>query len=319
MADLRPVVQDARVFALLNEHFLLPVTDLVPVEGGSIARTFAFHTGSQDYIIRFNLDKMLTSNFPKEAYLWQKLASTQIPMPPVLWVGRLDDLHFEISRRMPGKTLLQHRPEELKQLFPQIMETLNNIHHVDVSDTQGYGVFDDQGKGMDSGWHKFLKKVAQEEVEQDYFGKWHHMFEDTFLERDRFEHIYQHMLHLLNFCPEERYLVHGSISLNNMLASNGKLTAVLDWIDARYGDFVYDIAILDYWSPGLRVRERFLEYYQKRQFTVPRYEERILCYQCYTTLGAMRFFAKSDQEESYQWACETILQKIQSFNMKPDA
>ncbi len=311
MLDLRPVVEETQVLALLNEHFSMAVTDLVSVEGGSVARTFAFRLGSQDYIIRFNLDKMLTSNFPKEAYLWQKLASTSIPMPPVLQVGRLDNLYFAISRKMPGKTLMHYKPEEIEQLFPQIIETLDTIHHIDVSNTQGYGVFDYRGRGMASGWRDFLREIAYEEVEQDYFGKWHHMFDDTFLERDVFEKIYQHMLSLLDSCPEERYLVHGSISFNNMLALNGKLTAVLDWLDARYGDFVYDIAILDYWSPRLRVSEHFRQYYQERRFVVPEYETRILCYQCYMTLGAMRFFAKSNAEKSYQFVRALILEKLQ--------
>jgi fructosamine-3-kinase len=100
MPDLRPVVTETQVLTLLNAYFTSPVTDLTPVEGGSVARTFAFRTQDQDYIIRFNLDKMLTSNFPKEAYLWQKLASTQIPIPPVVQVGRLGQLHFAISRKM---------------------------------------------------------------------------------------------------------------------------------------------------------------------------------------------------------------------------
>ncbi len=311
MPDLRPVVTDAHVLALLHERFSTPVTDLVSVEGGSVARTFAFRTGSQDYIIRFNLDKMLASNFPKEAYLWQKLASTQIPIPPMLQVGRLGDLYFAISRKMPGNTLFHFTPEEIEQMFPQIMETLNAIHHVDVSNTQGYGVFNDQGRGMASSWHTFLRRIAHEELEQDYYGKWHHLFDDTFLERDVFEQVYQQMLRLLDFCPEERYLVHGSLSLANMLALNGKLTAVLDWLDARYGDFVYDIAILDYWSPGLRVHEHFQQYYQERQIMIPAYEERILCYQCYVTLDAMRFFAKSGQEKSYQRVCARMLEKFQ--------
>ena len=310
MPDLRPVVADTRVLALLNERFSTSVSDLEHIDGGSVARTFAFRAGGQEYIIRFNLDKMLSSNFPKEAYVWQKLASTSIPMPPILQVGRLDDLHFAISRKMPGKTLMHHKPNEIGSMFPQIMETLDAIHHIDVSSTQGYGVFDDRGRGMASSWHNFLKMVSQEEREQDYFGKWHHMFDDTFLERDIFEKIYRHMVRLLPFCPEDRYLLHGGISLSNMLALNGKLTAILDWLDARYGDFVYDIAILDYFSPILYVRDRFQKYYQERQVVVPGYEERILCYQCYLTLNAMRFYAKSGQEESYRAVCESMLQKL---------
>ncbi len=311
MPDLRPVVQETQVLALLNEHFSTPVTDLVHMEGGSVARTFAFRVGGQDYIVRFNLDKMLTSNFPKEAYLWQKLASTHIPMPPIIQVGRLEELHFAISRKMPGKMLVEHTPTEVVQMVPQIMETLDAIHHIGVSNTRGYGVFNYHGKGMSRSWHNFLKRVADEEVEQNYYGKWHHMFDDTFLERNVFDNFYQHMLHLLAFCPEQRYLVQGSTSLNNMLAQDGKITAILDWLDARYGDLVYDIAGLDYWYPWLHVSERFQQFYQERQVLVPAYEERMLCYQCYITLDGMRFYAKSDQEKSYQTIRTRMLQKLQ--------
>lgn len=310
MPDLRPIVADSQVLVLLNRHFSEPVTELVAIEGGLVARTFAFRAGEQEYIIRFNLDRMLTSNFPKEAYVWQKLASTAIPMPPIVQVGRMDDLHFAISQKMPGKMLAQHTPTEVEQMLPQIMEIFDAIHHVDVSDTQGYGVFDYRGKGMSSSWHNFLRKVADEEVEQDYFGKWHHLFDDTFLERDLFEDVYQHMLHLLNYCPEDRYLVQGSASLNNMLAQDGNITAVLDWLDARYGDFVYDITYLDYWCPWLRVSERFQQYYQEHQMIIPDYEKRILCYQCFITLGAMRFYAKSGQEQSYQFVRAVALERL---------
>lgn len=311
MPDLRPVVQETQVLALLGQHFSTPITDLVPVEGGSVARTFAFRTDGEEYIIRFNLDKMLGSNFPKEAYVWRKLASTSIPMSPIIKVGRLEELHFAISRKIPGKMLAEHTPTEVKQVFPQIMEILYAIHSVDIHDTQGYGVFNYQGKASIPSWASFLKRVADEEVEQDYYGKWHAMFDDTFLERDVFDHIYQHMVRLLAFCPEQRYFVYGSASLNNILAQSGKITAFLDWLDAKYGDFVYDIAVLDYWYPWLQVQERAQQFYQEHQIHISAYKERILCYQCYQTLDAMCFYAKSDQEQSYQWVRMLMLQKLQ--------
>ena len=310
MPDLRPVVPDARVLELLQERFAPSATDLVPVEGGSVARTFAFRSGEEAYIIRFNLDRMLRSNFPKEAYLWQKLSSTSIPMPPVLQVGRLGDLQYAISRKMPGKTLSQSTPHELEQLFPQILATLHALHQVDVRNTDGYGVFDEEGRGMASSWHTFLQAIAEEELEHDYYGKWHRLFEETFLERTVFDRVHQQVLRLLPSCPEERFLVHGNPGLGNLLAQDGTLAAVLDWLDARYGDFVYDIAYLDYWLPGLRVRERFGRFYQERGIHVPAYAERILCYQCYVTLDAMRFYAKSGQEQGYTWVCSRILEQL---------
>jgi hypothetical protein len=59
---------------------------------------------------------MLTSNFPKEAYLVRKLARTSLPVAPLVRVGRLGDLHFAISRKLPGKMLQEHTPQEVQAL-----------------------------------------------------------------------------------------------------------------------------------------------------------------------------------------------------------
>jgi hygromycin-B 4-O-kinase len=313
MPDLRPMVDHDQVFTLLSQHFTGPITELTPIEGGQVARTFAFRAGEQDYVVRFNKDNMLTSNFPKEAYVYQKLASTRIPIPPLLQVGRLGDLHFAISHKVPGKMLEQHTPQEVERLLPQLIETLDAIHQVDVSDTQGYGVFNDLGKGMSSNWRGFLLSIEREEDERDYFGKWHHLFADSFLERDLFEKISQRMKSLLQYCSTERSLLHGNYSLRNILAQDGKITAVLDWVNAMYGDFVYDLAGLDFWCSWLHVSEHFQQYYQERQREVSFYAERLLCYQCYHALGGLRFFAASANEPAYQMTRWIILQKLDAF------
>jgi len=310
MLDLRPAVSQVAVLALLHDEFAAPVSDVVPVEGGPVERKFDFRAGDQEYIIRFNLDRMLTANFPKEMYLWQKLAQTSIPMPPVLQVGRLGELHYVITRKMPGSELMRLRPPEIATLFPQVMETLDTLHGIDISDSHGSGVFDDHGRGMSTSWHAFLRQIADEEQPNDYFGAWHYLFDDTFLEREIFFRIYDRMLQLLQYCPEERHLVHGSLSLANFLADPGQLTAVLGWLDARYGDFVYDSASLDFWTPALQVQERVRTHYREQQILVPAYEERMLCYQCYVALGAMRFYATGGEEQSYETVRARILERL---------
>ena len=313
MPDLRPTVDQGQVLTLLGQHFSEPIGELTPVEGGQVACTFAFRAGEQEYIIRFNKDNMLTSNFPKEEYVYRKLAPTRIPMPPILRVGRLGELHFAISRKVVGKMLEQHTPQEVEQMLPQLIDLMDAIHQLDVSGTRGYGTFDYHGNGLSTSWRNYMLLVGQEEDERDYFGKWYHLFEDTFLERDLFEDLYQRMKSLLEYCPEERYLLHGSASLRNTLAENGEITALLDWIDAKYGDSLYDVAYLDYWCGWLHVSERFLEYYRAQRREVPFYAERILCYQCHHALGGMRFFAASGHEQGYQMTRALIRQKLDAF------
>lgn len=198
-------------------------------------------------------------------------------------------------------------------MVPQLIDLLDAVHQLDVSDTSGYGTFDYLGNGLSSSWRNSLLLIGQEEDERDYFGKWYHLFDDTFLERDLFKDLYQRMKHLLAYCPEERYLVYGSVSLRNTLAENGRITALLDWIDAKYGDFLYDVAYLDYWCGWLRVSERFLEYYRAQRREVPFYAERVLCYQCHHALGGMRFFAASGDEQGYQLTRAIIRQKLDAF------
>ncbi len=146
MSDLRPVVASEQVLALLGQHFGAPISYLVSVEGAQVARTFAFRANAQEYIIRFNHDTMLDSNLPKEVYLIRKFAGTAIPLPPLLHVGRVGELHFAISCKMPGQMLELLSPQEVRDLVPQILDILAAIHGIDVSDTQGYGVFSDQGR-----------------------------------------------------------------------------------------------------------------------------------------------------------------------------
>lgn len=312
MRDLRAVVNPEDVLNLLSRYFKQPAVGMAPVDSGPMMRTFSFAIGKEEYLIRFNKDNMLTSNLPKEEYITRKLAPTRIPVRPIVQTGRLGELFFAISRKVPGKVAASMPAQEVKRLLPQIISTLDSIHHVDVSDTSGYGVFDLLGRGMSMSWRGFLELIAKEEDERDYFGKWHHLFDDTFLERNLYERIYDRMTSLLDYCPSERYLVHGSYSLYSILVDDGRITAVQDWFDARYGDFVYDIAGLDFWFPWLGVREAFQLYYKEREVEVPSYPERMLCYECYVALGGMRFFAFAGNEPSYRTARSLILQKLDS-------
>jgi hygromycin-B 4-O-kinase len=84
------------------------------------------------------------------------------------------------------------------------------------------------------------------------------------------------------------------------LAAVGRITAVLDWLDAQYGDFLYDVAWLDFWSSGFAFPER----------CVAHYAERILCYQRSIALNVLRFFAQRQNVEAYRFARHAILSHL---------
>lgn len=155
-------------------------------------------------------------------------------------------------------------------------------------------------------WKGFIARIIEEERPDGCYGRWHTLFRTTFLERDLFETVCDHMLRLLQVCPEERYLVHGGYGNDNVLAQGGKVTAVLDWIDAMYGNFVYDIAWIDFWARGIDFPELFRQVYTSHGMSLAQYQERIACYKCYMGLDAMCFFAKTGDREGYRSTCRIL-------------
>lgn len=305
MPDIKPVVEQQDVIALLQQYFAGPVTQLLPLEGGEIARTFAFTAEQQEYVIRFN--QHMGANFEKEAWLYPRLAAAGIPIAPLVQIGRFHDLHFAIAHKIAGKRMNTLLRDEFRAIIPQLITILNTIHHIDISDTQGYGCIGDDGVGLLTSWQERFVNLKEEEPEWEFYGKWHVMFEQTFLERDFFFDTYERMTQLLNYVPEERYLVHSNYGFSNLLVHEGRITAVLDWIDGSYGDFVFDIAWLSFWLPEARFPELFRQHYATQSVSIPAYDERLLCYQYAIGLDALRFYAKANRPDAYQSSKRRIL------------
>lgn len=309
MTSVKPLVAEAAVLDVIGRHLPGPIEQLQSVSGGQIAQTFSFVVDGHAYVLRFTAH--MGANLDKELFIQRLLAKSRVPFPRVLHVGRLGTLHFAISERMPGEPLTTLSPEQYAATIPALMQTLDEIHGIDISSTGGHGIFSDDGTGFFPSWRAFLAHIREEEPEWDFYGKWYRLFDTTFLERDFWEALYARMIELLDLCPEDRYLVHGGYGYGNVLAQDGRVTAVLDWLDAKYGDFVYDVASLDIWDPALDLAGRFAEHYMQVGVETPHYGERVLCYQCYMALDALRFFAKTKQHESYQWIRARIASKLQ--------
>ncbi|HEY6540487.1 MAG TPA: aminoglycoside phosphotransferase family protein [Ktedonobacteraceae bacterium] len=310
MPAIKPALSDEQVITLLQEHFPTPLEHLTVINSGQIAQTYSFTAGGQEYIVRFNRDNM-GANFPKEAFIAGRITSPRIPIPRVVHIGRFQELHYSITVKVPGRPLDQLPAAEYARLLPEVIRTLDAIHHIDVSNwPPRYGVFDDHGVGLSASWRSYLTSIRDEEEDWNFYGKWHTLFDTTFLERDVFDSVYNEMSRLLDRCPEERNLLHGCYGFSNVIAHEGSITGVLDWIDAKYGDFVYDIAWLDFWAPEAQHGELFRHYYARQGISVPAYGERLRCYQCYIGMDALRFAAKSNQPNAYRWSHKRIFELI---------
>jgi hygromycin-B 4-O-kinase len=301
MESVKPEVTTEKVLILLAGTFNVPIEGLSELEGGLVAKALSFRAGGRDYVLRFMTGKMEAS-YAKEEFLYRNFASPELPIPEVVRVGNYEDLFFCISRKLPGRGLKSLTNEEYEKAMPSLMQTLLAIHRCDVSRWAGYGWIGDDRDGLFPSWKRFLAHANEEEREDGFFGKWHSLFESSFLERSLFDDVYGRMAELLKYCPEKRWLLHGGYGNDNVLAEGGRVTAVLDW-EAMYGDFAYDIAWIDFWPRGVDHVEILGQYYEKAGMPMENYRERIACYKHYLGLGAMKFFAKTKNRQAYDWTC----------------
>ncbi|PZS00969.1 MAG: hypothetical protein DLM69_05700 [Candidatus Chloroheliales bacterium] len=297
MPSVKPQLTDEEVRTLLTERFAAPDGELRLVEGGQIAQTVAFTANGQAYILRINPPTV--PNFEKDAYIYRRYATPRLPIPPIYQLGTMGWLSYAISQMMPGKNMIGLPTAEVASYVPALIETLDAIHASDVSSSTGYGAFDEHGIGPYHSWREFMISVGDEHEPGSFYGRWHSLFDDTFLARDVWDRIYAAMMRLLDYCPEQRWLLHADYAFGNVLVQDGRITAVLDWANAMYGDFLFDVAWLDHVLPDHQILDRCAAYYAAQGRTIIHYRERLLCYRYLITLDSMRFYAKVGKEAEY--------------------
>jgi len=297
MLSIKPQLSDAAVRDLLTERFAPPTGELRALAGGQIAQTITFTANGQAYVLRINPPTF--PDFEKDAYVYRHYASPRLPIPPIYQLGTVDGLPYAISPMMPGKNMIDLPAAEIASYIPALIETLDAIHASDVSSSTGYGAFDGRGVARYHSWRTFVTSVGDEHEPGTFFGNWHSLFDETFLERDVWARIYAAMLSLLDYCPEDRWLLHADYAFGNVLVQAGQITAVLDWANAMYGDFLCDVAWLHHVLPDHQVLDRCAAYYAAQGRPIANYAERLLCYRCLITLDSMRYCAKVGREADY--------------------
>ena len=273
------------------------------ITDGEGSQGFFFSSNNRDYVIRVN---RRLNGFEKDKYAYEHFYSKDIPIPKTNLLGKLNkNLYFSITERAKGKLLSDCSEKEKYSSMPSIIKTLDAIHTVNISNTQGFGSFDSQGKAN-------FQSCADALTEQitrmpEGFKK---EADNELLEKDVIEYLLKKYKALLKYCPEIKYLVHGDFGSNNATVDNHQITGVFDWELALYGDFLYDVAWLDFWGGNIDFKGIFLKHYQEKGVDTENYEERILCYKLNFGIGALMFYVNSGQEKKYLYAKAELMKIV---------
>ncbi|MBW7458920.1 phosphotransferase family protein [Paenibacillus sepulcri] len=306
MSDIKSDMDGQSAAAFLQDYWGEPVSGLEAIEQGEVNRAYFFRFREQDYVVRFNAQE---SGFQKERYLSDHFGSDELPIPAIIEIGPVNGMYFAISKRAAGKTLVQYDADQLPLLQSVLIKLFAGINKLNVGETQGFGWILPSGNGSQASWQAHLES-SFDEKEPGFWQGWHGLFEGSFLDKGLFDALYGKMMRLAAYSQEERYLVHGDFHTGNLIADGPRLTGVIDWEMAMYGDYMFDLSTFDLWSPHVRLPELYYKHCQAEGREIRHFEERFLSALLCKGLDALRFYARTNDEHAYVYVRDDLLRRI---------
>lgn len=269
------------------------IAHLIFIVGGEGSQAFSFERAGEWFVIRVHRDR---ENFEKDAYAADHFSSDKLPIPQVLNIGTMTDGHsICITRKVEGIALSDFDHAQTHKLMPRVMDMLDAIHAAPIPQG-GYGWIDGKGHARCNTWSESLLSI-----ETDSYYDWANTIRDTCMEASVQVRLMIQLQELVPRMPNARTLVHGDVGMDNALSDGEKITGVIDWANAQYGDPLFDVAWLHVWWKKVPFAELYRQHAEKNEIVFEEYETRLKCYATHIGLGALGFFAKSNQPKKYEW------------------
>jgi hygromycin-B 4-O-kinase len=286
-------VSDAQLQAFLIERLAADVRNVAAVGHGEWSKAFTFDgRAGAEYVARFST---FEEDFAKDR-LAARYRSPDLPIPPILDMGRVFGGFYAISPRAAGTHLDELDRPHLEAALPALFRALDAARGADLSTSSGYGGWDAEGTAPFPTWGAALLDVANDRPTGRTHG-WRDRLATSRTGSGPFELALRRLRELVDVCPEQRYLVHSDLLNYNVLVSDDNISAVIDWGCSLYGDFLYDVAWLAFWSPwypawqGVDFLSEAARHYAAIGLDVPRLEERLRCYQVHIGLDGQAYNA----------------------------
>ena len=284
---------------------------LFSVKEGQESQAYWYKYNDAEYIIQINPKE---EGFKKDQYANKHFCSEKVPIPKVVEIGKFNNTHFFCISIKVGDTTYEDSDETtVVKLLENITEITETISKINISNTTGYGIFDSNtGNAPFKSWKEFLFNII--------YYNWSKIKQKNFVDGALIDEIIAIYQTLIPYCSEERKLWHGDFGSNNIIVDNTpKITGVIDWDCAAYGDSLYDIAISYFWRTWLMCMEKTSSYWEKKFCHLPNFHKRIYCYQLRIGLAEIFENGTEDDEESAKWVqnrCREILQSYKSKMVK---
>jgi hygromycin-B 4-O-kinase len=209
----------------------------------------------------------------------------------------------------------------MRAILPSFFDTLDAMRSADVSSTSGYGLWDgNTGNGAFAAWRDFLLSAGDEFGEGSRLHGWRARLDADPSRAAGFDAARAAFRPRVDGMPEERHLFHGDLFNRNVFTKERRITAVIDWGCGAYGDFLYELAGITFWSPwfpaldGVDLRAEALRHYESIGLDVAGFEPRLTCCEVRIGIDAMTYSAYRGRWEQFDW----ILRRTQETLNGPD-
>ena len=259
---------------------------------GEWSTVYSVRTAGSELVARFS---KYDEDFEKDAYA-ARYRSPALPIPPIIEWGPAGDGYYAVAERMPGEHVDLLDERRMRAMLPSLLAMLDAMRAIDLSAASGFGGWRADGRTQSPSWRALLLGIATEPGTRGAANARELLAEWPTGAR-AFDAGYARMLELVDHCPEERHLIHDDLINYNVLVDGDRISAVLDWGSSKYGDFLYDLAMLVFyqpWYPQWRDIDFAAEartHFTRIGLAVPHFDERLLCYALRIGIGGISYNA----------------------------
>jgi hygromycin-B 4-O-kinase len=136
----------------------------------------------------------------------------------------------------------------MQRVLPSLLGALDAMREVDIGATSGYGAWSTSGDAPYPSWASYLLDVAVDRPERREHG-WRPRLRSSSVGEAPFEEAYAVLRRIAPGLAGVRHLVHSDLLNRNVLVDGDEVSAIFDWGSSIYGDFLYDVAWLEFFRP----------------------------------------------------------------------